>query len=231
MKQSATGGDVVVGDGSDVLLSQPLWKVDGFVAIVKVWTKKIDLENKECVTSAGCLTIFMPNYHHEHTHTFTRQRSWQRQLLHIWSPSACFFTHLHVIALPVGDDWHDGKWFSFPIFLFHNNSSAVSSLYVTWETNLSRANVACVRKHNARFVLGIFHEKRLIIQVKLWIMWALTGLKAQRCSTFTAGKFQYARCDDLTHDKMIVSSQYRHKPPLWLPHAPAGTSNFCSDGV
>lgn len=221
MKQSATGGDVVVGDGSDVLLSQPLWKVDGFVAIVKVWTKKIDLENKECVTSAGCLTIFMPNYHHEHTHTFTRQRSWQRQLLHI---VLLYYTSMSLLFQWVMTSPN-------PIFLFHNNSSAVSSLSVTWETNLSRTNVACVRKHNARFVLGIFHEKRLIIQVKLWIMWALTGLAAQRCSTFTAGKFQYARCDDLTHDKMIVSSQYRHKPPLRPPHAPAGASNFCPNGV
>lgn len=226
MKQSATGGDVVVGDGSDVLLSQPLWKVDGFVAIVKVWTKKIDLENKECVTSAGCLTIFMPNYHHEHTHFH------KTKVVAAAAPPYCTFGHHQPAFSPtsmsllfqwVMTDTMKNDFFS-PIFLFHNNSSAVSSLYATWETNLSRANVACLRKHNARFVLGIFHEKRLIIQVKLWIMWALTGLTARRCSTFPAGNFN-------TLAVMIVSSQFRHKPPLRPPHTPAGASNFCPDGV
>lgn len=225
MKQSATGGDVVVGDGSDVLLSQPLWKVDGFVAIVKVWTKKLILKIKSVWHLQAAWQYLCP-ITIMNTHTFTRQRSWQRQLLHIVHlvTISLLFHPLHVIALPVGDDWHDGKWFFFPVFLFHNNSSAVSSLYATWETNLSRANVACLRKHNARFVLGMFYEKRLIIQVKLWIMWALTGLAAQRCSTFTAGNFN-------TLAVMIVSSQFRHKPPLRPSHAPAGASNFCPDGV
>lgn len=190
MKQSATGGDVVVGDGSDVLLSQPLWKVDGFVAIVKVWTKKLILKIKSVWHLQAAWQYLCP-ITIMNTHTFTRQRSWQRQLLHI--------VHLVTISLlfhpPPCHCSSSGWWLTrwkiifFPIFLFHNNSSAVSSLYVTWETNLKRANVACLRKHNARFVLGIFHEKRLIIQVKLWIMWALTGLAAQRCSTFTAGNF------------------------------------------
>lgn len=158
----------------------------------------------------------MPNYHHEHTHFH------KTKVVAAAAPPYCTFGHHQPAFSPtsmsllfqwVMTDTMENDFF-FPIFLFHNNSSAVSSLYVTWETNLSRANVACLRKHNARFVLGIFHEKRLIIQVKLWIMWALTGLAAQRCSTFTAGNFN-------TLAVMIW------RTTKWLLAASIGTSHRC----
>lgn len=114
---------------------------------------------------------------HKHMHTSST--------LCIWSTSVCFFTHLHGITLPFGDDRQD----FLPIFSLWKSRSAVSSSYVTRETIFNRADMARVRKHNTHFVLAIFHEEQLNIQVNSWIMWATTGLVAQRAPLLPPGNF------------------------------------------